>query len=59
MAEEASAVSEREEQSGDGETAVCHVCGETFGTQEALASHLRGRHDEDTLGDAAPRPASS
>jgi hypothetical protein len=44
-------MSERREQAGDGELGVCHVCGETFATQEELAGHLRERHDEDILGD--------
>jgi hypothetical protein len=44
-------VSERREQGGDGETGVCHICGETFPTQEQLAGHLRERHDQDALGD--------
>jgi Zinc finger, C2H2 type len=46
-------MSERREQGGDGETGVCHICGETFGTQEELARHLLERHEQDALGDPA------
>jgi hypothetical protein len=46
-------VSERSEQGGDGEIGICHVCGDTFPTQEALADHLRERHEGQELGDAA------
>ena len=33
-------MSERETQRGDPEVGVCHVCGETFPTQEELSKHL-------------------
>ncbi|HET9310178.1 MAG TPA: C2H2-type zinc finger protein [Actinomycetota bacterium] len=44
-------MSERRKQGGDGETGVCHICGQTFPTQEELAGHLREQHDQDALGD--------
>jgi C2H2-type zinc finger len=49
-------MSERGAQSGDGETGACHVCSETFGTQEELAEHLRQQHEQDALGDVRPEP---
>jgi len=42
---------EREAQSGDLETAVCHVCDQRFGTQEELAKHLIDAHPEETFRD--------
>ena len=42
-------MSEREAQRGDGEEGVCHVCGERFDTQEALADHLMQTHEDDVL----------
>lgn len=45
-------VSERKNQSGDGELGTCHVCGATFPTQEELADHLREGHEGQDLGDA-------
>jgi hypothetical protein len=40
-------MSEADTQQGDGEVGVCHVCGERFETQEALASHLMRAHADD------------
>lgn len=41
-------MSERENQGGDGEIAVCHVCGNKFASQELLSLHLMEEHaDED------------
>jgi hypothetical protein len=37
-------MSEREMQSGDTETAVCHVCDKRFETQEELSKHLMDTH---------------
>jgi hypothetical protein len=51
-------MSERGAQSGDGETGVCHICSETFGTQEELAGHLREQHEQEALGDVRPLPGS-
>jgi hypothetical protein len=36
-------------QSGDPETAVCHVCDETFETQADLLKHLQTEHPNDVL----------
>ena len=38
-------MSERETQRGDPEVGVCHVCGETFPTQEELSKHLIEAHE--------------
>lgn len=38
-------MSERETQGGDPEVGVCHVCGETFPTQEELSKHLIETHE--------------
>ena len=38
-------MSERETQRGDPEVGVCHVCGETFPTQEELSKHLIETHE--------------
>jgi hypothetical protein len=40
-------MSERENQGGDGEIAVCHVCGKTLATQGSLSQHLMEEHAED------------
>ena len=42
-------MSEFESQSGDGETAVCHVCSKAFPTQKALLVHLEEAHDGEIL----------
>ena len=44
-------MSERENQGGDKETAVCHVCGRTFPTQEELSKHLLSEHEGELLGE--------
>jgi len=38
-------------QSGDAETAVCHICDETFDTQADLLKHLQTEHPDDVLPD--------
>ena len=38
-------MSERETQRGLPEVGVCHVCGETFPTQEELLKHLIEGHE--------------
>jgi len=38
-------MSERETQRGDAEVGACHVCGETFPTQEDLSKHLIEAHE--------------
>ena len=40
-------MSERETQSGDVETAVCHVCDQRFETQEDLSKHLMDSHPDE------------
>ena len=42
-------MSENEAQSGDGELGICHICGETFATQEELSKHLMDVHEGDAL----------
>jgi hypothetical protein len=42
-------MSERENQSGDAERAICHVCGREFDSQETLSKHLMDEHAEDVL----------
>jgi len=42
-------MSEMETQSGDGETGRCHVCGQTFPTQEELSKHLMDVHEGQEL----------
>jgi hypothetical protein len=43
------AMTERDEQRGDPEIGVCHVCGTRFDTQRELAQHLLDAHDGDLL----------
>lgn len=38
-------MSKRETQDDDPEVGVCHVCGETFPTQEELSKHLIEVHE--------------
>jgi len=42
-------MSEIDEQRGDPEIGTCHICGQTFSTQEALSKHLLEVHPEDGL----------
>jgi hypothetical protein len=42
-------MTERDMQQGDGEIGTCHVCDQTFPTQEALLAHLRDEHPDDLL----------
>ena len=42
-------MSERENQGGDAEVAVCHVCGKTFATQALMSQHLIDEHSENKL----------
>jgi hypothetical protein len=42
-------MTEHDEQRGDPEVGVCHVCGEGFDTQLALSQHLMDTHEEDVL----------
>lgn len=44
-------MTERDEQRGDPEIGVCHVCGQTFDTQLALSQHLMDIHPDDLLPD--------
>ncbi|HET7308909.1 MAG TPA: hypothetical protein VFJ54_02165 [Actinomycetota bacterium] len=53
-------MSERTTQQGDAEVGTCHVCGDTFATQEELSKHLIDAHDglaSDEPG--APDPAGA
>ena len=42
-------MTEQDEQRGDPEVGVCHVCGEEFDTQLDLSQHLMDTHEEDVL----------
>ena len=42
-------MSELEIQEGDTETGRCHVCGQTFPTQEDLSKHLMDEHADEGL----------
>ena len=42
-------MTERDEQGGDGEIGVCHVCYQQFDTQEELLAHLKEDHDGEIL----------
>lgn len=42
-------MTEQDEQRGDPEVGVCHVCGQEFETQLALSQHLMDVHEEDVL----------
>jgi len=44
-------MNERNVQHGDGEIAVCHVCGQTFETQRELSDHLMNDHEGERLPD--------
>ncbi len=46
---EGGSMTERDEQGGDAEVGVCHVCGKEFDTQLALSKHLMDVHDENLL----------
>ena len=37
-------MSEMEAQSGDKEIGTCHICGQTFSSQEELSKHLMDEH---------------
>ena len=62
MNEAKSEGNKRETQGGDGELGRCHICDETFSTQEELSRHLMDEHaEEETLGDSrdAQEPSSN
>ena len=42
-------MTEQDEQLGDHEVGVCHICGQEFDTQVALSKHLMDVHEEDVL----------
>ncbi len=42
-------MTEQDEQRGDPEVGVCHVCGKEFDTQLALSRHLMDVQEEDVL----------
>lgn len=51
-------MTERTQQAGDGEFAVCHVCGRQFETQKDLDVHLMADHEGELLVDDQPRQDS-
>lgn len=42
-------MSEVENQRGDGDTGLCHVCGQKLLTQEDLSKHLMDEHEGEEL----------
>ena len=42
-------MTEQDEQGGDPEVGVCHVCGQEFESQLALSQHLMDVHEDDVL----------
>ena len=42
-------MSEMDRQLGDGETGICHFCGQTFPSQEELSKHLMDAHPDTGL----------
>jgi hypothetical protein len=42
-------MTEQDEQRGDREIAVCHICGQEFDAQVALSQHLMDAHEEHVL----------
>ena len=44
-------MTEKDAHGGGGETAICHVCGRQFSTQEELLKHLEEAHPGDLLPD--------
>ena len=42
-------MTETDEQRGDPEIGICHVCGQEFATQLALSQHLMETHPDDVL----------
>lgn len=54
-------MSEMEAQSGDKEIGSCHICEQTFPTQEELSKHLMDEHADEGLqegsGDSQERRA--
>lgn len=47
-------MTEQDEQRGDPEVGVCHVCGRTFDTQLELSQHLMDVHPDDVLPPPGP-----
>jgi hypothetical protein len=45
-----------ESQPEDDQTAICHMCGQTFTTQEDLSKHLMDVHPDDGLADSSDEP---
>jgi hypothetical protein len=39
----------------DAESAVCHLCGQTFSSQEIMLMHLTRAHEEDGLASDLPK----
>jgi hypothetical protein len=48
-------MTERHEQDGAEEIGTCHMCGQTFATQEELAKHLMDDHEGEGLPTPDPR----
>jgi hypothetical protein len=44
-------MTQRDEEGGDPEVGVCHVCGKEFPTQLALSQHVMDEHKDDLLPD--------
>jgi hypothetical protein len=42
-------MTEQDEQRGDPEFGVCHICGQEFDAQIALSQHLMDAHEGDVL----------
>jgi hypothetical protein len=49
-------MTERTQQAGDAEFAVCHVCGRRFETQKDLDMHLMSDHEGELLAGDQPQP---
>ena len=42
-------MTERDEQRGDHEIGVCHVCGQEFDSQLAQSQHMMDAHEDEVL----------
>jgi hypothetical protein len=48
-------MSERDQQGGDHEMGTCHMCGQTFNSQEELSKHMMDAHEGEGLPAPDPR----